>query len=90
MMYSEHGIGAVAFIPFVMWWALVALPFAIGFYFVAGRLGRSPMLWAVLSLIPLINVFFFIYAGFSTVLYALDRLNQLAPPHRRDTPGPAA
>ncbi len=63
-------------------WILVGVPFAIGFYFVAGRLGRSGPAWAILSLIPFVNYFFWIYAGFVVLLAVLDRLNALAAPGR--------
>ena len=77
MMYDGgfpfHGAGLV-------WLVIVALPFAIGLYFVAGRIGQNQLLWAILALIPVVNWFFAIYAFFATVLYALDRLNAMAPP----------
>ncbi len=67
--------------PFAIW-LLVGVPFAIGFYFVAGRIGRNRVLWAVLSLIPFVNYVFWIYAWFVVLLAILDRLNALAPAER--------
>lgn len=58
-------------------WIIAGIPFAIGLYHVAGRLGRSQPLWAVLSLVPFVNYFFWIYAAFVIVLAVLDRLNAL-------------
>ncbi len=56
---------------------LLVISVAIGAGFVAQRVGRKPWLWVVLSLVPLVNIFFFIYATFTVILYALDRLNDL-------------
>ncbi|MFT5539803.1 MAG: hypothetical protein ACI82H_001327 [Alphaproteobacteria bacterium] len=77
MMYGDgfFAFHAASLISIIV----IALPFAIGFYFVAERMGRQSLLWAALILIPVVNFFFMIYAIFSTLLYILDRLNQLAP-----------
>ena len=69
---------------------IIALPFAIGLYFVAGRIGQNQLLWAVLALIPVVNWFFVIYAFFVTVLYALDRLNAMAPAAQQPAAGAPA
>ena len=61
---------------------VVSIPFAIGAWFVAGRMGRSRALWVILTLVPFVNFFFYIYAIFAVLLYILDRLNQVAPPSR--------
>ena len=74
----------------LIWWVIVALPFAIGLYFVAGRIGQNQLLWAVLALIPVVNWFFVIYAFFVTVLYALDRLNAMAPTAQQPAAGAPA
>lgn len=66
-------------IPALIMWTIMAIPFAIGAWFVAGRMGRSRVLWVILTLIPVVNVFFYIYAMFAVLLYVLDRLNQVAP-----------
>lgn len=73
MMYGDgfFAFHLAALIPYLV----ISLPFAIGFYFVAQRMGRPPLLWAVLALIPFINFFFWVYASFAVVLYVLDRLN---------------
>jgi hypothetical protein len=80
MMYGDgfFAFHAAVLIPIV----LFSLPFAIGFYFVAGRLGRHQLLWAVLALIPFVNFFFFIYASFSVLLHILDRIEEAASQHR--------
>ncbi len=68
--------GLMTFLPIF----LMSIPFAIGAYFVAERMGRSQALWVVLTLIPFVNFFFYIYAMFAILLYVLDRLNGVAPP----------
>lgn len=51
---------------------LISIPVAIGFGFLAKRLEKSPALWVVLSLIPVLNYFFWIYASFVILFYVLD------------------
>ncbi len=59
------------FVPF----ALIGIAFAIGNYFLARRIdGASPVLWAVLSLIPGVNLIFFYYVAYKVVFAVLDRL----------------
>jgi hypothetical protein len=69
-------MGAFSFIPLLAF-ILIAILFAIGFAKIAGRMGKSPVLWAVLSLVPVVNYFFWIYAMFVILLYVLDRLNAI-------------
>lgn len=80
MMYGDgfFAFHTAALIPIV----LFSLPFAIGFYFVAGRIGRHPLLWAVLTLIPFLNFFFFIYALFTILIHILDKVEEAASQHR--------
>lgn len=76
-MYEQsemQGFDVVALLPLL----LIMVPFAIGFTLVAGRIGRNKILWAVMSLIPIINYFFWIYAGFVVLLHMLDRLNAIS------------
>ncbi len=68
--------GLMTFLPLI----LFSIPFAIGAYFVAERMGRSRALWVVLTLIPIVNFIFYIYVMFAILLYVLDRLNGVAPP----------
>ncbi len=79
-MYEMHGMVGFMSGPALLGWLVVVLPFAIGAYMVAGRMGRTPWAWAILALIPVVNFFFYIYAFFAVLLYVLDRLNQSAPP----------
>lgn len=78
-MYDEPNpmmMGAFSFIPLLLIF-LVFIAFAIGFAIIAGRIGKSSVLWAILSLIPVVNYFFWIYAMFTILLYVLDRLNAI-------------
>lgn len=57
---------------------LMFVPFAIGNYFVAGRMGRSGILWAILSLIPFVNFIFVYYVVYAVIVYVLGRLNEIS------------
>ena len=61
---------------------IMGLMFAVGFWLLAGRMGRNRWLWAILAIIPFVNFLFFFYTFFAVLLYALDRLNGVAPPPR--------
>ena len=61
--------------PLVIW-AVLGIGLAIGNYFLAHRLNANPTLWAVLSLIPLVNFVFFYYVGYRVIYAILDRLPQ--------------
>jgi hypothetical protein len=63
-------VDALHLLPFF----ILMLPFAIGNYALAGRLGRSRAGWLILSLIPLVNYFFLIYVAYVVVLRVLDSL----------------
>jgi hypothetical protein len=56
----------------------MSLPFAIGNYFLAGRFGRSRVLWVVLSLIPLLNLFLWIWIVYLVLFRVLDSLKAIA------------
>ena len=55
---------------------LISLPFAIGNFFLAKRLSKNQVLWVVLSLIPLCNIFFFWYVVYKSLFAILDRLDR--------------
>lgn len=78
-------MGLMSLLPIV----LISIPFAIGAYFVAGRMARSRPLWVILTLIPFVNFLFYVYAMFAVLLYILDRLNEVAPTAQRATQGAA-
>lgn len=65
---------AVGFLPLV----LLMIPLAIGNFFLARRIdGASPVLWAILSPIPMVNGLFLYYVGYKVVFTVLDRLRAL-------------
>jgi hypothetical protein len=57
---------------------LVSIPFAIGNYKIAGRMGASQPLWLVFSLIPFVNVFFNFYVWYAVVIRILDMLTSIS------------
>ena len=73
-MEPNAGVGMFALLPLIV----VSIPFAIGFYHIARRVGRNPVTWAILSLIPFVNYIFWIYASFVILLNILDRLPPMA------------
>lgn len=50
---------------------------AVGNGFIARGLGKSVPLWVILSLIPIVNYFFYIYIAYSVVLGILGKLNAI-------------
>ncbi len=50
---------------------------AVGNGFIARALGKHVVLWVILSLIPVINYFFYIYIVYAVVLGILHRLNAI-------------
>jgi hypothetical protein len=48
--------------------------FAIGNYFIAKRLGKTKWLWALLTLIPGVNIVFLYYMIYQIIYGILDRL----------------
>jgi hypothetical protein len=78
-MHMNSSDVGLMLVPAFLWFFVISIPFAIGAYFVAGRMGRSQWVWAILAVVPVVNFFFYIYAFFAVLLYVLDRLNQTAP-----------
>lgn len=77
------GVGANLFVFIVL-----AIPFAIGNYYLAKALRRPVPIWVILSLIPLINYFFYIYVAYVVVLHLIDSLREISavlPAARADT-----
>ena len=62
----------VLIVLIALWIAL-----AIGNGFIARALGKHVALWVVLSLIPIVNYFFYIYIVYAVVLGVLHKLNAL-------------
>ncbi len=68
-----NGFDFSTFLPITV----LSIGFAIGNYFLAKRLGKSPILWVVQSLIPLYNFGFFYYVAYRLVFFVLDRLGEI-------------
>ena len=64
------GIAGVELLIFT----IAAVFFAIGNYFIAKRLGKSGPLWAVLTIIPGVNIVFLYYMTYQIIYAILDRL----------------
>lgn len=60
-------------VVFIAFW--IAL--AVGNGFIARALGKHVALWVILSLIPIVNYFFYVYIAYAVVLGVLHRLNAL-------------
>lgn len=71
-----------ATIPFLVW-GVIGIPLSIGNAFIARRLGKSVVLWVVLSIVPLVNLVFFYYVAFRVVYTVLDRLAGIADEMKR-------
>jgi len=50
---------------------------AVGNGFIARALGKPVVLWVILSLIPIVNYFFYIYIVYAVILGILHRLNAI-------------
>jgi hypothetical protein len=59
-------------ITVALWIAL-----AVGNGFIARALNKHVVLWVILSLIPVVNVFFYIYIVYAVILGILHRLNAI-------------
>jgi hypothetical protein len=70
---NDDGGMLLSLLPFF----ILSFPFAVVNYFLAPRLGKSGGLWAVLSLIPFINLVCVWYLLYCALFSALDRLAAL-------------
>ncbi len=77
-MEDSQAMMAALVVPYIILLGALAIAFAIGNGFVAARLGKSVALWVILSLIPLVNIFFFYYVAYAVILGMLRRLNAIA------------
>ena len=69
------GFGEIAgFIPLFIF----GIPFAIGNYFLAKSMDRSIALWVILSLVPVVNIFFFYFVAYVVILFLIRRLNEIS------------
>ena len=64
-------------LPFLIVWIALWIALAVGNGFIAHRLGHSVALWVILSLIPIVNYFLYIYIVYAVVLGILHRLNAI-------------
>lgn len=71
-VYSFYPSVPVLAVLIALWIAL-----AVGNGFIARALGKNVALWVILSLIPIVNYFFYIYIAYSVVLGILAKLNAL-------------
>ena len=56
---------------------LIGIFFSIGSYHLAKRLNKNQVLWVILTIIPIINVFFYFYVTFCVVYAVLDKLKAI-------------
>jgi hypothetical protein len=75
-MAASHIIGLVVYLLFLF---AVYIAVAIANGALAARLERNAALWVILSLIPIVNVFFYIYAFYAVLFFIVDRLKLIAP-----------
>ena len=64
-------------IPVIIVVVALWIAVAVGNGFIARALGKHVVLWVVLSLIPFVNYFFYIYIVYAVVLGILQRLNAI-------------
>ncbi len=78
MMDDTMADTMVALVPaFTVMVLLLWLGMAVGNGFIARRLGHSAVLWVALSLVPVVNYFFYVYVGYAVILRILNRLDAL-------------
>jgi hypothetical protein len=70
-MAGANVIGVVVYLVFLF---AVYIAVAIANGFLAARLDRNAAAWVILSLIPIVNVFFYIYAFYVVLFFIVDRL----------------
>ena len=74
--------GLISFVPII----LISIPIAIGNFFLAKRIdGASPVLWLILSLIPVVNFVFWYYIAYKVVFSVLDHLRAIRSEGERRT-----
>jgi hypothetical protein len=76
-MDQDYGSFAPS-IPILIVMVALWIALAVGNGFIARALGKSVVLWVILSLIPIVNYFFYIYIVYAVILGILHRLNALA------------
>jgi len=71
--YSSFAPSLPVIIVMVALWIAIA----VGNGFIARALNKHVALWVILSLIPIVNYFFYIYIVYAVVLGILHRLNAI-------------
>jgi hypothetical protein len=56
---------------------LLSIPFAIGNYFFAKRINKNSIVLLVLSFVPVVNFFLFIYVVYKVIFRILDKLDTI-------------
>jgi uncharacterized BrkB/YihY/UPF0761 family membrane protein len=74
-MYDGAAL-VMAFIPF-LFLLILSVFLAIGVYFLAKKMGKNAVLWAILTIIPIVNYVFLFYVAFQFAYYILDSLNAI-------------
>lgn len=65
----------IQFLPIL----IITLPFVIGVFWLAPKMRGNPWIWAILFVIPVVNLFAVQVFMIRTVGKTLDRLNAIAP-----------
>ena len=81
-MHEQVMSGATAAVFFGIYFLIlfgVYIALAVANGYLAARLDRSVPAWVILSLIPIINVFFYLYMGYTVLFFIIDRLKQISP-----------
>ena len=71
--YGSFAPSLLVVIIVVAFWIAIA----VGNGFIARALNKHVVLWVILSLIPFVNSFFYIYIAYAVILGILHRLNAI-------------
>ena len=75
-MQQPTGVELIAqFLPIL----IITLPFVIGVFWLAPKMRSNPWIWAILFVIPVVNLFAVQIFLIRTAGKILDRLNAIAP-----------
>lgn len=81
MHMMDHPMaGLILFALYFLFLLTIYIAIAVANGNLAARLGRSVPLWVVLSLIPIVNVGFYIYVLYAVLFFMIDRLKLISPP----------
>jgi hypothetical protein len=75
-MDSDYGSFAPS-LPVIIVMVALWIALAVGNGFIARALNKHVALWVILSLIPIVNVFFYIYIFYAVIIGVLHRLNAI-------------